>query len=107
MLPTEKTVGAALEYLAETDEAFAISRAGVEMEKHRLKVARAVAMLESGEKSAAAQETHALVSENYRYALERLENVTVDYEIMAAKRKRAELTIEVWRSVNANRRQGQ
>lgn len=107
MLPTEKTVSAALDYLASTDEAYAVARAGVEMERHRLKVAKAVAMLESGEKSTASQETHALVSDDYAAALSRLEDVTLDYETMAAKRKRAELTVEVWRSVNANRRQGQ
>lgn len=95
----------ALNYLATTDESYGELVGRCKALEYRLKVAKAQAFLEAVG-TMAEKEAVALCSVDYRQMLEKFENDVVDKEIIAAKRKRAELTVDVWRSLNANRRQG-
>ena len=104
-LPDENSVSKALTYLAETDEPYAVAAAAVKAQEHVLKMAKALEYLEA-EGPVAQRDAIALASDEYRGAVNNYENVVATKEIMANKRKRAELTIEVWRSLNAAHRRG-
>ena len=96
-----------LEYLISTDDEYGELRGHVKGLEHRLKVAKAMAYIEtSPDQAVAMRESLALTSETYKNALETYENAVVEMETIAAKRKSRELTIEVWRSQNANKRSG-
>ena len=104
-LPDEERVANALHYLSMTDEECAGLKAAVRAGEYLLKHYRAKAMAASDEKSIAAKETDALASEAYANAVSDYQETIAEYETVAAKRQRAILTIDVWRSLNANRRQ--
>jgi hypothetical protein len=94
---------AALEYLAETDEEFAQTKTDLLRAEILVKRVRArVFMTEGGgvEARKAAAEGHVDVVT----ADESLCASTLDFETLKAKRSRAEIVIEVWRSVNASQR---
>lgn len=105
-LPTENEVSRALTYLAETDEKYAVLKGAVRAQEYLLKHHKAVAMMKSPEKSVAARETAAMATESYVEQVRDYEMAIVEYETVAAKRERAQLTIDVWRSLNAARRVG-
>lgn len=94
-----------LTYLAETDEAYAQARAAVKAAEYTLKVVKAKEYL-AHTGTQAEREQVAYASEDYQKVLEDLRDVTREAETMAAKRKTAELAIEVFRSLNANQRRG-
>ena len=105
-MPDESKVASALNFLALTDEEHAGLKAAKTASEYMLKHHKAQAMLSSDEKSMAGKEAQAYASQAYANAVEDLRETIVELETVAAKRKRAELTIDVWRSLNANRRQG-
>ena len=105
-LPKDGEVELALRYLASTDESFARLTAAVKALEHKAKVIRSQQYL-SASGTVAEREAKALASQEYQDFVESYENIMADREIEAAKRKRAELTIDVWRSAGANRRSGQ
>lgn len=94
-----------LTYLAETDAAFAQAKASVKASEHTLKVVKAKSFL-SSEGPQGQREQQAYASEEYQSVLNDLKDVTLEAETMGAKRKTAELAIEVFRSLNANQRRG-
>ena len=104
---TLEQVEAGLQYLAETDVKFGLSKARQIAGKERLKTEYSMAYLltdqglKVGDRGAEAQ-----VSAKYVLALKEYEDSVADYEIMRAKRLRVELNIEVWRSVNSARSKG-
>jgi hypothetical protein len=104
-LPDEKQVERALRYLEESEEAYAQAVAAKEAADLRLKVARDVAFLEHegtvAERTAAAGSCDA-----YLVAIDGVERAYTDAELLKAKRQRALLVCEVWRSLNSNRRAG-
>lgn len=104
-LPDEKQVERALNYLAESEEAYAQAVAKREAKEAGAKVARESAFLGSSG-SVAERQAMAGTSPEVRAALEALEAAYYDLEILRAKRQRALLVIEVWRSLNSNRRAG-
>jgi len=103
-LPNEQQVEKALNFLAETDEQFAVLKGRVKAEEYLLKHFKSKAMLLSNEKSVAARETAAVGSDSYVQQVRQYETAIVDHATMEARRQRAHLTIDVWRSLNANRR---
>ncbi len=103
-LPGETDVAAALEYLAQTDETRGKLAGRVKQLEHQAKVIRSLEFLDA-KGTMAEKEAHALASQAYRAWIEDYENAVAEFETIKARRLRAELTIEVWRSVNANRRQ--
>ena len=98
-------VQAAFDYLRKTDDEAGELAGAVKGAEHRMKVERSIKFLEF-EGSIAARQAQAMASREYVNAVEDYANAVGDFEALRARRKRAELTIEVWRSVNANRRQG-
>jgi len=104
-LPTAEKVGKALAYLGDTDVKYA-QQVGL-VKKLDAEKARVIALvkLASEEKSDAAKGTAAHASNEYKTWVDEYRNAIVDLEITKAHRKLAELTVEVWRSANANRRQ--
>lgn len=105
MLPTEKDISKALDYLASTDEEEANARASVKALEERKKTIKAVAFLDADGAQGERMEK-AYASEEYKLFIEQYENKIADHAFLSNKRKRAELTIEVWRSINANQRRG-
>ena len=103
-LPTESDVAKALHYLALTDEQFAKEIGRVKALEFEIKTIKAVAFLKA-EGTMAEKEASACSDTGYQAWVEDYENAVVSRETTAAKRERAALTIEVWRSLNANRRQ--
>ena len=94
-----------MEYLADSDEPFAQEK--MELEK--------AAILQKRVRARAFLEASGSVEQRKAMAETALDTVAADdtycasvkaYETIRAKRQRAELVVEVWRSLNANRRQG-
>lgn len=104
-LPTSNDVSRALKYLSETDERYGWLVAAVKASEHKGKTAKALAFL-SSEGTMAEKEAKSLASEDYKSWVEDYQNIVAECETIRARRKRAELVIEVWRSANSNRRQG-
>lgn len=95
----------ALNYLASTDESCARAKGAVKTLEYLLKVEKAMAFL-SAKGTMAEKEAHALASLPYREMIEEYETAVVEFETIAAKRERAVLTIDVWRTESSNRRKG-
>lgn len=104
-LPDEDTIARALHKLAETDEPYARAKASAAALEHRMKVARAVSYLRASG-TVGERDSLAITSDEYLAKLSEYEDAVLERETLGAVRKRAELNIEVWRSLNANRRQG-
>lgn len=102
-LPSENDVAQALRYLAETDEKYAKETARVKAMEFGIKTIKAITFLEA-QGTIAEKEAQAYVSQPYKAWIVDYENAVADRETTTARRKRAEFTIEVWRSLNANRR---
>lgn len=95
----------ALQYLAHTDEKYANARARVKYLDHKRKTIKATAYLEAAG-TINERESYAYTSAEMVAFLEEYKNAVYDEQILLSKRKSAELAIEIWRSKNANRRQG-
>ena len=94
----------AYHYLASTDEEYTNAKALMVGRKHMLKVAYSVAYLESGESTVAAREASANCSEALLSAISGYREAVLEYETLDAKRQRALLAIERWRTLEATRR---
>ena len=104
-LPDSKEVSHLLDSLAQTDEKSARLIAAVKALEHRAKTVKGLAfLLASG--TVAEREAKSVTSPEYIAFTEEFENTIADREILAAKRKTAELKIGVWQSAGANRRAG-
>jgi hypothetical protein len=102
---TETDVSRALKYLESTDESCANARAFQLYLESKEKTILAMTILESTG-TVSEREARARTSATYLEWLEQYREAVADYELQRNKRKRAELTIEVWRSTNANQRRG-
>lgn len=103
---TEERLTLALQYLATTDRDLADLRAEVLRSEYLVKTQRHFAFLAAdgnNEERKASAETSGKVIE----AQERHVSAVGNYEKLRAKRETESLIIDVWRSENANRRQGQ
>lgn len=98
----------ALNYLAKTDLEHAQAKAKLSaLQEHRKSVKAAVYIdyVNKG-KSQGIAEQEAYRSDNYRDVIEQIETAEVDAIHLTNKRKRAELTIELYRTHSANQRRG-
>lgn len=95
----------ALDYLASTDEAYARAKAMVKFLEHKRKTIKATLYLDA-KGTINERESYAYKHEEMIKFLDEYQDAVYDEQILASKRKRAELTIEVWRSKNANQRKG-
>jgi hypothetical protein len=96
----------ALEYLAETEEEYARLKALVKYAPERIKAFLAVLASESKESSQAGKQAAALASEDHDAQLNSFEEVSRAFFEIQEKRHRAELTIEMYRSVNSALKRG-
>jgi roadblock/LC7 domain-containing protein len=97
----------ALKYLADTDEEVAARKARMTAVKERMKTTKAAEYLTAQGSSVKDREAVAETSTAYKAAIDELEEATLEFEIIKNKRLRAELTIEMWRSINSARNKGQ
>jgi hypothetical protein len=102
---SDELVQKALSYFALTDEKCAKAKALMSGLENQLKTVKAVGYMQS-EGTVAERESQAYTSQAYKDHVQKLEDATYDFELMRNKRLTEELIIEVWRSVNANRRKG-
>lgn len=104
-LPDENEVERALLYLAQTDEPYAQSVSRVKALEHRVKVIKSVEFI-SAKGTMAEKDAKAISSPEYKGWIEDYENAIADMETMRAKRKRAELEIDLFRTLESSRRMG-
>lgn len=104
-LPDENRVSKALQYLADTDEPYARASAALETAEREMKTQREIAFLEAdgtqGEKSAKANSSGAV-----KLAGKKVDEAFYEKELLKARRATAQVLIDVWRSLNSNRRAG-
>ena len=94
----------ALTYLAESDEPFAKARGFMEgVSKQEKTVLGMVFLKETGTRDE--REYQARISNQYKEWRTKYEGAVCDYELYRNKRITEALVVEVWRSLNSNRRQ--
>ena len=96
----------AIEYLAETENKYAHLKAQVKYAPERLKAFLSVLEMESDLPSATARKTAAMANDEYDALIEAQETIAREYNVIAEKRRRAEITIEMYRSVNSAMKRG-
>lgn len=101
---TEDEADRARQYLVDTAYPYAQAKARSTKADAMLRHIKAIAMKISGETSVSAQEREAYASDQYKAAIDELEASTLETEKLRAGREAASITIDFWRSVNANRR---
>ena len=105
MLPTSEQIGKDLQQLADTDASAAMLKRAVEAAAYVLKKKRYIEFIDADgnneERKAKAEiaTSVANAAADYHQAIE-------ESEAMQNLRKTLQLRIDVWRSINANRRQG-
>lgn len=104
--PIEVRAERAVNYLAETDEPAARAKALYEGLDRQTKTFEGQAFLASTGSTVAEREANARVNQTYQAHLKEVANAQIDWEIYRNRRNTAEMLIEYWRSLNANRRQG-
>lgn len=96
----------ALTYLSQTDEEAANLKVELARTEYRCKLVRAQVFLES-EGSVEAKKAKAEVSQLVQQAQEQEFKAMGAFEYVKAKRATEEWVVDIWRSIQANRRQGQ
>lgn len=105
-LPDEARVGRALRYLSETDESWARACAALEAAEMAQKQEREIAFLECQDGTQAMRAAMANTCGKVRLAGKAVETAVFEKELLKARRATAIVVIDVFRSVNANRRAG-
>lgn len=100
---TQDRMESAMEYLAETDRDYALEKAELARSEIARKRARAKAFLVA-DGSVAERQAKAEVAEEVGEADDRYIKAIELFEVLKARRERAEIVIDVWRSLNAARR---
>lgn len=101
---SDKRLEEAMRYLATTDEDYAEAKANVARTEYRCKSVRAQAFLVSEEKTVDARKADAERSKMVSDADEANVQAILVSEKLRAKRTTEALVVEVWRSLQANRR---
>jgi hypothetical protein len=96
----------AIQYLEDSENDFAEFKAQHQALKERIKIELASLEMESEEKTQAAKATWAKANINYLNAVTDWEDSMAKFYLVEAKRKRAELIIEMYRSVNSAMKRG-
>jgi hypothetical protein len=92
-----------MSFLAETDDSYAIAKADMLRGEILAKRARARVFV-TGEGSVEARKAAAEIHAEVTAADDDLIRATLAFEGLRAKRQRAEIVIDVWRSLEASRR---
>ena len=99
-------VSEALEYLESTDDKLGQLKASAKYYDYKVKQVKAAQYLSHTQGAVADKEAKALISPEVKDAYREKRDVEAEMETIIAKRKTAELHIEVYRTQAANRRQG-
>lgn len=103
---SEQQCESALKFLAESDLNYANLKANMLRTEYMIDVAEAMAFRGQVEGSVELKKMNVKVDSAVQQAQEKYLQAVIDYEALRAKRKRAELMIDVWRSVFSARKQG-
>ena len=107
MSVSEERVTQALKYLVETDESCARAKALMKGLDGQTKSIEAIEFLKTkGLGAQGEREKMARASQNYRNHINLCTDAIFDYELVNNKRNTEAMVIEVFRSLNANRRKG-
>lgn len=101
----ESDVEKAVDYLRTSAQASGQARGRMAYCDAHLRRVKSLVMLEK-QGSLGEREAQAYASDDYKGALEQLEDATADYETIRAKREAAQYAIEVWRSQQSARKAG-
>jgi len=102
---TEDRAEKAVEYLRDSAENYGAYRGRMAYCESNLRRVKSLLMLaKTGPMWE--REAEAYAAEEYNQAMKDLSDATADYETMRALREAAAFTVEVWRSQNSTRRQG-
>lgn len=102
---TPEQVEKAIKYLAETDVPHARAKCLAKGLEAALKTVRAVGFIGAAGNNAEREHT-AYASPEYKVALAAWQDACLDYETMQNKRERANLIVEMFRTLEASRRVG-
>lgn len=102
---TDEKVEAAINYLGKTDEEHARAKAELTALKDLTKTVLAYEFLDA-EGAIEKRKAESYASPSYKGHIQKIEELEVNFQMLVNKRDRAKLTIELWRSFNANRRSG-
>ena len=97
---------ASLDFLANSDVDYARAKTLFDGLTEQRKTIKANCSLRSGEKTASRAEMIAYTMPDYSMHLQKMETAHLEYLTLQAQRITAGTVIEVWRSLNAARRQG-
>jgi len=102
---TQDRMEQAMTYLAETDKDYALEKADLERSEIVRKRTRArIFLTETG--TVAERQAKAEIHSDVETADDRYVKCIEIFEVLKARRERAEIVIDVWRSLNAARRKG-
>ena len=96
----------ALSYLETSEQQYAELKAQVKYAPERLKSFLSTLELKSDASTATMKKAEAMAHEEYQQLIDAMETVTKEYNLIAEKRRRAELIIEMYRSVNSAMKRG-
>ena len=100
---TQDRMESAMEYLAETDKDYALEKSELERSEIARKRARAKVFL-TADGTVAERQAKAEMAQEAQDADDRYVKTIEMYETLKARRERAMIVIDVWRSLNASRR---
>ena len=96
----------AIEYIASSEAEYARLYALQKYAPERLKAYLATLEQESDESTQTGKKTAALAHPEYEQLIDSFETITNEFKEIAEKRRRAEVTIEMYRSVNSAMKRG-
>ena len=96
----------AIKYLYESEGEYARLKGLIKLIPERMKIMKASLIMESEEKSATAKQTWAEGHKDFEMTVDSCEKSYEDFYLIEAKRARAELTIEMYRSINSAMKRG-
>lgn len=102
----QERMEAALQYLIDTDFEFAQLDGEVKQTENKADLAKQIAFVRSEGSNIKEKEAKAEMSEGYQNALDAHTSAYIAFKKVKAKRDTAQTVIDVWRSLNAARRQG-
>ncbi len=101
-----KSAEKAINYLAESEAEWASLKAQHQALDKRRKIVRASGILDSNESSAAMKANDSEASKDYLQSVTDWEQAMEDFYLIDARRHRAEITIDMYRSVNSALKRG-
>ena len=103
---TNEQMEKALSYLAESEEEWANLKASKDLESKRLEITLASGIIDSNNSTQAGKKVDSLNSQAYKDVIEDMQTMLEAFYLIDAKRKRAEILIDTWRTLEASRRRG-